>query len=813
MGGASRAAPSEPRAVGDAHVRHRLRGDVNSRPPAGAVAAADFLPVDAERGGDGQSSGLGSATDVQNGADAQSGANGGGAPAGTQCELHGTWPSAHGALARFEAPVAPLEHGSILSSATVVQNGADAQSGAARTAVDVEFDALVAGSDDSVSDTTDDEFEALVGSLCAPHVSPARSSKAGEGGGSAAGMRYWLVVEAGVREAFVGRALEALEQHEVVTVDDLAQLEQTPAFDACLSALTGRKVREGLLRRAAAAVAPAAIALTPATPAGGGAHTGRAEPSSPCQPRVLFADEPAASPAPNPPQQAGGDGARAELREARLAAEAAARREVRAERATAAARVQAGVRGWLTRLARARAQEEWERELAAERAAEAMFDVSVPFDAEAFVRTDEEGMAAAAARVAAAAAREEVVVEVREVAVQLAAAKDGRKQRRRAKRRAAMAAVAAGDDAASAEVPPPGGAARAAQPSEGGGAVLTKSQRRRQQRQQNRARAAVTATTTESARVAEAVVAEAAVEVEVERVWEEEATAATAALLAATATATAAEGTMAEAEAAAAATAAAATVAATAGGARLETVATPGSSTSAGDGRRGKLSTPPPSQTLPPEHTSGAGFWEAYCLGKSTLGCCMRLPDSALVDVCEVCIDMGVEPSGPPEWEFVLYAVENWEYFVGRALGPRGKRMRMLKVVEAREAEKARAFENWAGLVRRAMVPGVDAGLRAERAAAEARAARAAAEKARRAAAGARCALEAGEDEYNSDDMDDGEAALEAKYERDAFLHFMEYARVFGGGDSDDEAGDGAVGAANTAGGLSEGLAMVWGCD
>ena len=31
--------------------------------------------------------------------------------------------------------------------------------------------------------------------------------------------------------------------------------------------------------------------------------------------------------------------------------------------------------------------------------------------------------------------------------------------------------------------------------------------------------------------------------------------------------------------------------------------------------------------------------------------------------------------------------------------------------------------------------------------------------------------------------------------------------------DSDDEAGDGAVGAANTAGGLSEGLAMVWGCD
>lgn len=38
---------------------------------------------------------------------------------------------------------------------------------AMRTAIDVEFDALVAGSDDSVSDTTDDEFEALVGSLCA----------------------------------------------------------------------------------------------------------------------------------------------------------------------------------------------------------------------------------------------------------------------------------------------------------------------------------------------------------------------------------------------------------------------------------------------------------------------------------------------------------------------------------------------------------------------------------------------------------------------------------------------------------------------
>ena len=213
-----------------------------------------------------------------------------------------------------------------------------------------------------------------------------------------------------------------------------------------------------------------------------------------------------------------------------------------------------------------------------------------------------------------------------------------------------------------------------------------------------------------------------------------------------------------------------------------------------------------------------------------SLGCCSLLPDSALVDVCEVCVDAGVEPSGPPEWEFVPYddppvvearsleAIASWEHFVRRSLG----KIWRLKVKAEWEAEQARylpccrriggykllepthIFDGWEWVANpKAPSPEELAGPDIFRPHSHP------AEVAKRAAAR----------EMEMEGMDDGEAALEAMYERDAFLHFMSYARIFGeggsddeAGGSDDEAGDGAVGAASVAG-LSEGLAMVWGCD
>ena len=127
----------------------------------------------------------------------------------------------------------------------------------------------------------------------------------------------------------------------------------------------------------------------------------------------------------------------------------------------------------------------------------------------------------------------------------------------------------------------------------------------------------------------------------------------------------------------------------------------------------------------------------------SPLYCVLRLPPKNWYTISDPVLIAKTEHTSAAG-ERALTAA-SWEKLVRRMLQ------------QAIADKHTRAIDNWAALLRPMLLPGVQHEVRLSRE----RASRAAAEEARR-------ALEA-----DVDYVDDGEAALEAKYEHDAFLHFI----------------------------------------